>query len=83
MQTVPAYFTTILHSPPVDYEFYTVPQKNACLALKNQVKISLIERLFVLVITFKYVNFLEKLLAKRQRSRWLQQPQMHVFPEGP
>lgn len=37
MQTVPAYFTTILHSPPVDYDFYTVPQENACLALKNQV----------------------------------------------
>lgn len=58
MQTVPAYFTTILHSPPVDYDFYTVPQENACLALKNQVNSRLIESvIFDLVITLQTCNF--------------------------
>lgn len=37
MQDVPAYFGTILHTPQVDYDFYTVPQRNACLALRGQV----------------------------------------------
>ncbi|CAL8100287.1 unnamed protein product [Orchesella dallaii] len=36
MQSVPFYFQSVLHIPSVDYDFYTVPQKNACLALKDQ-----------------------------------------------
>ncbi|ODN00471.1 Glucose dehydrogenase [FAD, quinone], partial [Orchesella cincta] len=36
MQSVPVYFGPLLHTPLVDYAFYTVPQKDSCLALKEQ-----------------------------------------------
>lgn len=37
MQNVPIYFGVILHTPQIDYDFYTVPQPNACLALREHV----------------------------------------------
>ncbi|CAL8100281.1 unnamed protein product [Orchesella dallaii] len=36
MQAVPIYFSLLLHTPQIDYDFYTVPQKDACLALKER-----------------------------------------------
>ncbi|ODM89121.1 Glucose dehydrogenase [FAD, quinone] [Orchesella cincta] len=35
LQNVPAYFQSLLHIPEIDYGYYTVPQRNACLALKK------------------------------------------------
>lgn len=37
IQSVPVYFGIILHTPQVDYDFYTVPQKNSCLGLNEHV----------------------------------------------
>lgn len=52
MQSVPAYFSTILHSSQVDYGFYTVPQENACLALKNQVRnLNILSAIYMSIIT--------------------------------
>lgn len=39
IQSVPVYFSVILHTPQVDYSYYTVPQRNACLALRGQVRL--------------------------------------------
>ncbi|ODM91657.1 Glucose dehydrogenase [FAD, quinone], partial [Orchesella cincta] len=36
MQNVPFYFQSLLHIPQIDYEYYTVPQKHACLAMQEQ-----------------------------------------------
>lgn len=37
MQKVPIYFTVMFHTAQVDDDYYTVPQNNACLALKDKV----------------------------------------------
>ncbi|ODM87010.1 Glucose dehydrogenase [FAD, quinone], partial [Orchesella cincta] len=36
IQNVPFYFQSLLHIPEIDYGYYTVPQKHACLAMKEQ-----------------------------------------------
>ncbi|ODM94671.1 Glucose dehydrogenase [FAD, quinone] [Orchesella cincta] len=35
MQNVPFYFQSMFHIPEIDYGYYTVPQKDACLAMKE------------------------------------------------
>jgi len=36
VQSVPFCYTALVHIPQIDYEFYTLPQRNACLALKER-----------------------------------------------